>query len=182
MPSWRLLRLWLPVAALLTRGSAQRGFRRCSITSHGGSVIVNHPATRLEGALGKPEWRPLFGLMFAVIGVRASVDHSNSRHKHSPTDLDVIVNFLLASGHYGAATTTLTGRLVFDHEFDIWTMNADGTDRVRLTDHPAEDFDPVWSPDGTMIAFRSHRDGNEEIYVMAADGSGQRNVTMNPAT
>ena len=35
----------------------------------------------------------------------------------------------------------------------------------------------VWSPDGRGIAFRSTRDGNPEIYVMNADGSGQRNVT-----
>jgi TolB protein len=74
----------------------------------------------------------------------------------------------------------LTGLIVFDHEFDIWTKTADGENRFRLTDHPAEDFDPVWSPDGSMIAFRSHRDGNEEVYVMNADGSDQRNLTASP--
>lgn len=59
-------------------------------------------------------------------------------------------------------------------------MNADGTDRIRLTDNPAADFDPAWSPDGSRIAFRSHRDGNEEVYVMAADGSQQTNLTSHP--
>jgi Tol biopolymer transport system component len=76
--------------------------------------------------------------------------------------------------------TELEGRLVFAADGDIWTMAADGSDRVRLTDHPAEDFDPSWSPDGSMIAFRSHRDGNEEVYVMAADGSGQHNLSDSP--
>jgi Tol biopolymer transport system component len=75
---------------------------------------------------------------------------------------------------------SLTGLIVFDHEFDIWTMTADGENRIRLTDHLAEDFDPVWSPDGSMIAFRSHRDGNEEVYVMNVDGSDERNLTANP--
>jgi Tol biopolymer transport system component len=39
---------------------------------------------------------------------------------------------------------------------------------------------PVWSPDGRMVAFVSRRDGNEEIYVMNADGSGQRRLTRTP--
>ena len=76
----------------------------------------------------------------------------------------------------------LSGRIVFDHEFDIWTMNADGSLRVRLTAHPDEDFDAVWSPDATMISFRSHRDGNEEVYVMNADGSQARNLTNSPSS
>jgi formylglycine-generating enzyme required for sulfatase activity len=45
-------------------------------------------------------------------------------------------------------------------------MNADGSDVRRLTDHPADDYWPTWSPDGSQIAFASERDGNFEIYVM----------------
>ena len=40
---------------------------------------------------------------------------------------------------------------------------------------------PRWSPDGKRIAFTSNRDGNYEIYVMNADGSGQRNLTQHRA-
>ena len=39
----------------------------------------------------------------------------------------------------------------------------------------------AWSPDGSKIVFDSNRDGNDEIYVMNADGSGQTNLTNNPA-
>jgi len=52
---------------------------------------------------------------------------------------------------------------------------------IRLTTDPATDFDPTWSPDGTRIAFRSQRDGNDEIYVMNADGTCQINLTNDPA-
>ena len=40
---------------------------------------------------------------------------------------------------------------------------------------------PAWSPDGRKLAFVSRRDGNSEIYVINADGSGQENLTQHPA-
>ena len=43
-----------------------------------------------------------------------------------------------------------------------------------------ENFLPVFSPDGTKIAFQSNRDGNAEIYVMNRDGSGIRRITNHP--
>jgi len=71
---------------------------------------------------------------------------------------------------------------------DIYILNVDSILQAkneviskRLTTHPATDFDPTWSPDGTHIAFRSQRDGNDEIYVMNADGSCQTNLTNDPA-
>jgi len=52
---------------------------------------------------------------------------------------------------------------------------------VNLTNNPASDTDPNWSPDGSMIAFASTRDNNHNIYVMNADGSGQTRLTRNAA-
>ncbi len=64
---------------------------------------------------------------------------------------------------------------------DIYVMNADGSNPVRLTTNSADDFSPAWSPDGSKIAFSSMRDGNGEIYLMNADGSNQVNITNFPA-
>ncbi len=64
---------------------------------------------------------------------------------------------------------------------EIYTMNTDGSDVVRLTENPANDYAPAWSPDGTRLAFVSERDGNHEIYVMNADGSEPVNLTNNSA-
>jgi Tol biopolymer transport system component len=69
-------------------------------------------------------------------------------------------------------------------------MNADGSGQTNLTNDPAIDSGPVWSPDGSRIAFTSGRDEpnpstclpscNIEVYVMNADGSGQTNLTNDP--
>jgi TolB protein len=61
---------------------------------------------------------------------------------------------------------------VRDGNYEIYLMNPDGSDQTNLTQHPAKDAAPAWSPDGSRIAFVSDRDGNEEIYVMNRDGSG----------
>jgi Tol biopolymer transport system component len=67
-----------------------------------------------------------------------------------------------------------------DGNFEIYVMDADGSDPVNLTNNPAYDAQPAWSPDGTRIAFHSYRDGNYEIYVMGADGSNPVRLTDNP--
>jgi len=68
-----------------------------------------------------------------------------------------------------------------DCNWEIYVMNADGTDQTRLTNNPTSDKGATWSPDGTKIAFRSDRNGypNFEIYVMNADGSNQTRLTNN---
>ena len=64
---------------------------------------------------------------------------------------------------------------------DVYTMFADGNGRFNLTNNPADDSTPVWSPDGKLIAFSSNRDGRPQIYVMNADGSGARRVSQGDA-
>jgi Tol biopolymer transport system component len=59
-------------------------------------------------------------------------------------------------------------------------MNADGSGVQRVTDHPADDTAPAWSPDGTRLAFQTNRDGNSEIYSIAVDGTGLTNLSRSP--
>jgi TolB protein len=63
---------------------------------------------------------------------------------------------------------------------DIYVMDADGTNQVRLTSDPAIDRFVTWSPDGKKLAFTSNRSGDDEIYVMNVDGTGVTRLTNSP--
>ena len=57
---------------------------------------------------------------------------------------------------------------------EICTIKIDGTAFRRITDNDLLDTYPVWSPDGTQLAFLSWRDRDLDIYVVEIDGSNQR--------
>lgn len=50
---------------------------------------------------------------------------------------------------------------------------------IMLTDYLGTEYDPVWAPDGQSIAFVSNHTGNDEIWVMDAEGKNQRQLTAN---
>jgi Tol biopolymer transport system component len=82
--------------------------------------------------------------------------------------------------NFGPAWSPDGKRILFhrgsrDIDFDIYVMNADGSNPTNLTKNPAWVFDAVWSPDGTMISFRR---GNTGLSVMNADGSDLRDLTF----
>ena len=64
--------------------------------------------------------------------------------------------------------------------YEIYVMHADGSNKKPLTNHPAYDGHPCWSPDGRKIAFASNREEIlMEIYVMDANGRNVRRITHN---
>jgi len=74
-----------------------------------------------------------------------------------------------------------------DGNWEIYVMDvedalhsANGIVLQRLTNNESDDLSPVWSPDGTQIAFASNRDGDWDIYVMDTDGTNIRQLTDSP--
>jgi len=77
--------------------------------------------------------------------------------------------------------TSLRDEVAGDWNYEIYTMNADGSDQQRLTDSPGVDSFADWSPDGRRIVFeREETNGTRDIWVMNADGTGQVNLTNDP--
>jgi len=76
--------------------------------------------------------------------------------------------------------------VAFSNGREIWKMRADGSELNQLTENPAYDRAPAWSPDGTRIAFKSDRSGPRDfafdIFVMDTDGSNVVQITTHPET
>jgi Tol biopolymer transport system component len=60
---------------------------------------------------------------------------------------------------------------------DLYVINADGSGLRRLTRHRADTVEPVWSPDGQTIALDEYYDGTYMIFVVNANGGGERRLT-----
>ncbi len=70
--------------------------------------------------------------------------------------------------------------VAFSFQGDIWTVSAQGGEAKRLTANPAYDRDPVFSPDGTKIAFASNRFDQYDVFVMPVSGGLPERLTFAP--
>ena len=61
---------------------------------------------------------------------------------------------------------------------DIYTACEDGSQVSRLTDDPASELMPSWSPDASQIAFATVRNNSSQIFIMNKDGGGQKQITF----
>ncbi len=71
--------------------------------------------------------------------------------------------------------------IAFTYRGDLYRVAATGGTATQLTQHPAHDFMPVWSHDGTRIAFASDRHGNFDLYVIPAVGGAAQRLTYHSA-
>jgi hypothetical protein len=116
------------------------------------------------------------------------------------TGLVPLTDFALPASNFSPSWSPDGSKIAFTstrggpRRAEIWLMNADGTNLIKLTaavqifDDPSGPFfsndeTPSWSPDGTKIVFSSDRDGiaNHDIYLINADGSNLIRLTNNPA-
>ena len=63
--------------------------------------------------------------------------------------------------------------------WDLYTVDIEGKNKNRLTDHPGFDGEPAWSPDGKKIVFTSDRDGDNEIFIVDLQSLKIEQITHN---
>ncbi|MGA2362539.1 MAG: PDZ domain-containing protein [Candidatus Aminicenantales bacterium] len=71
--------------------------------------------------------------------------------------------------------------IVFVFAGDLWSVPRAGGEAKRLTSSPGFETNPVFSPDGSEIAFTGEYDGNVDVFVMPAGGGVPRRLTWHPA-
>ena len=64
-----------------------------------------------------------------------------------------------------------------DNNYEIYTVNRDGSNLIRLTTIDAEDWRPNWSNNSRFIIFESKREGETQVFMMNRDGSRQRRIS-----
>jgi tricorn protease len=72
-------------------------------------------------------------------------------------------------------------KVVFSFAGDLWLASATGGTARRLTAHPGVEVFAKFSPDGKWIAFTGQYDGDEQVYVIPAEGGEPRQLTFYPA-
>jgi tricorn protease len=72
-------------------------------------------------------------------------------------------------------------QIVFSFANDLWSVSREGGDARRLTTGVGMETDPIFSPDGSQIAFTGEYDGNTDAFVIPASGGTPRRLTYHPA-
>ena len=89
----------------------------------------------------------------------------------------LFIQMHIATIGYSAPPAKIVFSSMRDGNYEIYVMDSNGGNQVNLTDDPAVDWDPTWSPDGDRIAFVSSRDTFLQIYTMDSDGRNLMQLT-----
>jgi Tol biopolymer transport system component len=141
--------------------------------------------TNYEYSNSKPAWSP-DGKKIAFISAQIRNEGRADQICIMNTDGSNLINLTKSPPHNfndDPAWSPDGTKIVFtslndnDSNFQIYIINADGTNQIRLTNDLYIDTEPQWSPDGTKITFESYRNDSHEIFSINSDGSHQYQLT-----
>lgn len=70
--------------------------------------------------------------------------------------------------------------IAFVYAEDLWVANRDGSNPKRLTIDEGIESSPIFSPDGSMIAFNAEYDGNVDVFIVPTEGGIPKRLTWHP--
>src|SRR5215468_4452781 len=76
--------------------------------------------------------------------------------------------------------TVSATQICFSYAGDLWTVDRNGGNARRLTTDVGIETSPIFSPDGSLIAFTGEYDGNHDVFVVSAQGGMPRRLTTHP--
>jgi len=113
-----------------------------------------------------------------LIAIVSGVPSAPVNRTNNPAEDDQS-GWLIVRSALGQARNLILFSTNRDTNYEVYSMNPDGTQVTNLSNNPAEDTLPAGASRGQVL-FTTNRDGNLEIYGMAANGSGQANLSNNP--
>jgi len=164
---------WSPDGTRIVFQSDRDGTDRVYVMNADGSeqLCISPPGT----AARNPSWSSDGSQILFTINGGISVMHPDG------SNLQALTNPSLRA--WNAKSALRGSQIVFetaqDGDAEIYIMDADGSNVVKLTDNGIDDQHPVLSPDGLLVAFNSSVPGQRDfdLYIMRADGSDVRRLT-----
>lgn len=172
-PGVNITGAWSPDGSKIALGMSKDGNTELYTINRDGSSPVR--LTVSHSANLSPSWSP-DGSQIAFVSDRLGkpqifiMDANGGNLRRLTTN---------GGNNFNPAWSPKGDKIAYTHlagSFQIYVINVDGTANTQLTTEGSNER-PRWSPDGRLIAFSSKRGGNEAIYVMRADGSGQTKVS-----
>lgn len=123
----------------------------------------------------------MLALVSAVLVIGGLTLPSDTTRKHVdslPLKTERSIGYRTSEGTWLSLDVSPDGRtIVFELMGDLYTLPMAGGTATRISEGPAFDSQPRWSPDGTRIVFLSDRDGAENVWTMGPDGARTKQVS-----
>ncbi len=143
---------------------AAGAFTGVGVVLVGVALLVTHFAPRKSGVDALPAMEPVSAPAAAPAPVAESTTHRDAAS----------VPRLLSRPSLSAT------QIAFDYAGEIWTVGRQGGEAHRLVTAQLRNWRPIFSPDGSQIAFTGVEDENADVYVVPAAGGEPRRLTYHP--